>query len=69
MELFNSDIATIDYFEESCLIRTTWNECRDAEDFMVVIKQVMEYYSLLKPRKTLWNQTNFNLYLSPELQQ
>lgn len=68
MELINSNIASIDYFEDIDLIRTTWKKCENAEDFMPIIKQVMEFYELLLPRKTLWNQTDFGLLISPELQ-
>lgn len=69
MELFNSETASIEYFEDINLIRTSWKKCEHAEEFMPVIKQVMEFYKIFLPRKTLWNQTDFSLHISPELQQ
>lgn len=69
MELFNSNIASIDYFEDINLIRTSWKKCENSEDFMLIIKQVMEFYELLLPRKTLWNHTQFDLNISPDLQE
>lgn len=69
MELFNSNIASIDYFEDINLIRTSWKKCENSEDFMPIIKQVMEFYELLLPRKTLWNHTQFDLNISPDLQE
>lgn len=69
MELFNSNIASIDYFEDINLIRTSWKKCENAEEFIPVIRQVMEFYELLLPRRTLWNHANFSLHISPELQE
>lgn len=68
MELFSSKIASIDYFEDINLIRTSWKKCDTAEEFMPVIREVMGFYELLLPRKTLWNQTDFSLHISPGLQ-
>lgn len=69
MRLFNSNSAVIDYFESSGLIKTTWKDCNNAEDFMSVIKQVMAFYETLMPRKTLWNHTNFGLHITEPLQE
>lgn len=68
MRLFDSKIAAIEYLEDSKLIKTTWKECRHAEDFMTVIQHVMEFYRQVLPTKTLWNQTDFELQISPDLQ-
>lgn len=69
MQLFHSKTAEIDYFEKSRLVRTTWKDCDNAEDFMTVIRQVMAFYEQLMPRRTLWNHTNFDLHITEPLQE
>ena len=69
MEVFNSEIATIDYFEETELIRTSWKKCGGAEDFMPMISTVMDFYELLLPKRTLWDHRHFNFQIPPDLQQ
>lgn len=68
MELLNSNIVSIDYFEDINLIRTLWKRCDNSDEFMQVINQVMDFYKLLLPKKTLWNQTDFDFEIPPDLQ-
>lgn len=68
MEIFNSDNASIHYFEDIQLIRTSWKNCNNADAFMTIISQVQDFYELLLPQKTLWNQSQFNFYTPSKLQ-
>lgn len=68
MEIFNSDIASISYFEDLQLMRTSWKNCDGADDFMTILSQVQDFYELLLPKKTLWDQSRFNYYIPPALQ-
>lgn len=69
MEIFNSKIALIHYFEDIRLIKISWKQCDAAEDFMPVMSQVRDFYEILMPRKALWNQSLFNFNIPPNLQQ
>lgn len=68
MEIFSSKIASIDFCQQTNLIRTTWNKVERAEDFMSIILTVMDYYQSLSPTKTLWDHRGFDFQISPELQ-
>lgn len=69
MEIFDSDIASIYYFEDIQLTHTSWKNCNSADEFMTIISQVQDFYELLLPQKTLWDQTAFNFYIPPRLQE
>lgn len=68
MELYNSSIASIRYLKEPKLVRTSWKKCDSADDFMQILLKVREFYELLMPKRTLWDQTDFNLNIPPDLQ-
>mgnify|MGYP001228445957 CR=1 FL=1 len=68
MDIFDSTVATISYFEDSKLIRTTWKHCEQAEQFMPILLEVRDFYEQLRPRKTLWDQRDFNFSIPPALQ-
>lgn len=68
MEIFNSDTASISYFKDIQLTRTSWKNCNTADEFMTIISQVQGFYELLLPQRTLWDQSRFNFYIPPGLQ-
>lgn len=68
MEIFDSEIASIDFCQDTRLIRTTWKKVEGSEDFMSTILTVMDYYRLLLPKKTLWDHRNFDFQIPPDLQ-
>src|SRR5690606_32431717 len=68
MEIFDSEIAAIDFQKDTGLICTTWKKVERSEDFMSTILTVMDYYRLLLPTKTLWDHRNFDFQIPPELQ-
>ena len=68
MEVFNSEIATIDYFEETELIRTSWKKCGGGRRFYAGNFYSHGIYGLLLPKRTLWDHRHFDFQIPPDLQ-
>jgi DNA-binding CsgD family transcriptional regulator len=66
--LFKNEIISIEYNEKEDLVYSSWHRCQFAEDFVRAIKDYKIIFNKILPSKILWNDSDFSLFITPELQ-
>ncbi|WP_291906527.1 response regulator transcription factor [Chitinophaga sp. CB10] len=61
-------IISVNLYEKSRILSTSWNTCETAEEYITGIKDFHSLYWQVKPRHTLWHNQNCGFDIPPDLQ-
>ncbi|RAJ82319.1 regulatory LuxR family protein [Chitinophaga dinghuensis] len=63
-----TDSISVDLYEKSRILSTSWNACNTAEEYTAGIKNFHEIWYRVGPKHALWHNQNCQFVLTPELQ-
>lgn len=68
LNLYQADTFSIEYHEPAHILKSTFSQCRDSDQYGSAIRAFREVYEKILPRFTLWDNTGFLHVISPEEQ-
>lgn len=68
LNLYQTDTFSIEYYEPAHILKSTFSQCCDSDQYRSAIRAFREAYEKILPRFTLWDNTGFRHVISPEEQ-